>query len=147
MQGTGNFRERVDMRGLAGLIMLMSAVGAISTTAAGTAAGSLGVGVIICGTGTPGCNVAAKPRLRHLRVARSGFVPRAAFLTPRYTCGAAAISLAKIGYTAIRRIDCKGRLFTYSARKDGKRYLIKVEAGSARIKSIRATGDGQRRSV
>jgi hypothetical protein len=98
--------------------------------------GALNVGVRICGAETPGCK---SPEAKPKRIAgtHSAFVPRAAFATPRYTCGSAAISISEAGYTAIRRIDCKGRTFAYHARKNGKRYRIEVEAGSGVIKSVK----------
>jgi hypothetical protein len=124
------------VRILAGMgLVLALCIGGAAAAAAQQAHGSISVGVRICGAETPGCKTAtAKPR--RFRVARSGFVPRVAFATPSYTCGAAAISVAQAGFTAIRRLDCRGRTFAYSARRNGRHYRIEVEAGSGDIKSI-----------
>ena len=134
------------MRIFAGIIVALGlAAAGAGSACAQQAGGSFGVGVRICGAETAGCKTAPeKIKKKRFTVARSGFVPRAAFATPRYTCGAAAISVEQAGYTAISRVDCTGRTFAYIARKNGKRFRVEVEAGSGTIKSVRALARPQK---
>ena len=106
--------------------------------AAQQSGGSLGLGVRICTAGTPQCVDSAKPKRN--QAARLGFVPRVALTIPRYTCGAAAVSVAKAGYSIISRVDCRGGRFAYLASKGGGTFRIVVEAGSGKILSIKPAG-------
>jgi hypothetical protein len=79
--------------------------------------------------------------------ARAGGTPllRASVNVPRYTCGAAAVSVTEAGYAILRRLDCSGRVFAYAARRDGATYRVAVEAVSGRVLSIRLVARGGRR--
>lgn len=52
-------------------------------------------------------------------------------------CSSIANSLRRSGFRNINAIDCAGREFRYTARRDGRKMVIYVASSSGRINSIR----------
>jgi hypothetical protein len=93
---------------------------------AATGAGSFSVGITI---GHPGTKI--------YRGAVSHFVPVYPGASRRYTCAAAEIGLRRKGFRSINRLDCRGSIYRYTARRLGHPVVVKVSSHSGRILAVR----------
>ncbi len=66
---------------------------------------------------------------------RGGYRDQPAVYSPRRSsCNRALTSVHEDGYQAIRTIECRGRNFTFHARRDGRWWKVKVRAKNGRIR-------------
>lgn len=109
------------------LAAIMAAIvigSAISQAASTTGAFSVGMTV-------------GHPKAKPYQGAVSYFVPVVSDTERYYTCAAAEIGLQRKGFKAIRRIDCRGSVYWYGARRSGRPVLVKVSSHSGRILAVR----------
>ncbi len=64
-----------------------------------------------------------------------GYRDQPAVYSPRRSsCNRALTSVRDQGYQTIRTIECRGRNFTFHARRDGRWWKVKVRARNGRIR-------------
>jgi hypothetical protein len=51
----------------------------------------------------------------------------------RMSCGAARNLVDRSGYSRVNASECRGDVYTFTARRNGKSYLVKVDAFARRI--------------
>ncbi len=54
----------------------------------------------------------------------------------RSSCYRAHRTVRDHGYQKIRTVDCKGRIYTFHARRDGRWWKVKVRARNGRIRRV-----------